>query len=91
MSKSEDKLIQYLNEAHATELALVSTLRAHISMTPSSSYRALLEEHLDRPRARASASSGACPSWARAATPSWPASASSRPRWLRPSPSGRRR
>ena len=37
MSKSEDKLIQYLNEAHATELALVSTLRAHISMTPTGS------------------------------------------------------
>jgi ferritin-like metal-binding protein YciE len=47
MSKSEDKLIQYLNEAHATELALVSTLRAHISMTPTGSYRALLETHLE--------------------------------------------
>jgi ferritin-like metal-binding protein YciE len=47
MSKSEEKLIQYLNEAHATELALVSTLRAHISMTPTGSYRALLETHLE--------------------------------------------
>jgi ferritin-like metal-binding protein YciE len=47
MSKSEDKLVQYLNEAHATELALVSTLRAHISMTPTGSYRRLLEEHLE--------------------------------------------
>ncbi|HLL85721.1 MAG TPA: ferritin-like domain-containing protein, partial [Thermoleophilaceae bacterium] len=47
MSKSEDKLIQYLNEAQATELALVSTLRAHISMTPTGSYRSLLEEHLE--------------------------------------------
>jgi ferritin-like metal-binding protein YciE len=47
MSKSQDKLIQYLNEAHATELALVSTLRAHISMTPTGPYRSLLEEHLD--------------------------------------------
>jgi len=47
VSKSEDKLVQYLNEAHATELALVSTLRAHISMTPPGSYRSLLEEHLE--------------------------------------------
>jgi len=47
VSKSEDKLIQYLNEAHATELALVTTLRANISMTPTGSYRSLLEEHLE--------------------------------------------
>ena len=53
MSKSEDKLIQYLNEAHATELALVSTLRAHIAMTPTGSYRGLLESHLDDTRRQA--------------------------------------
>ena len=46
MSSREDTLIQYLNEAHATELALVTTLRAHISMTPRGSYRSLLERHL---------------------------------------------
>jgi ferritin-like metal-binding protein YciE len=46
MSSPDQKLIQYLNEAHATELALVSTLRAHISMSPTGSYRSLLERHL---------------------------------------------
>lgn len=53
MTKPEDKLIQYLNEAHATELALVSTLGAHISMTPRGSYRDLLERHLDETRGQA--------------------------------------
>ncbi len=53
MSRSEDMIIQYLNEAHATELALVSTLRAHIAMTPQGSYRSLLEEHLDVTRRQA--------------------------------------
>ena len=46
MSSREDTLIQYLNEAHATELALVTTLRAHIAITPRGSYRSLLERHL---------------------------------------------
>jgi ferritin-like metal-binding protein YciE len=39
-------LLQYLQEAHATEQALASTLTAHISMTPRGSYRSLLERHL---------------------------------------------
>jgi ferritin-like metal-binding protein YciE/gamma-glutamylcyclotransferase (GGCT)/AIG2-like uncharacterized protein YtfP len=46
LSSREDTLIQYLNEAHATELALVTTLRAHIAITPRGSYRSLLERHL---------------------------------------------
>jgi ferritin-like metal-binding protein YciE len=46
MQSREEKLIQYLNEAHATELALVTTLRAHIAMSPTGSYRNLLERHL---------------------------------------------
>ncbi len=53
MSRSEDMIIQYLNEAHATELALVSTLRAHIAMTPQGSYRSLLDWHLDVTRRQA--------------------------------------
>ena len=53
MSRSDDMIIQYLNEAHATELALVSTLRAHIAMTPQGSYRSLLEDHLDVTRRHA--------------------------------------
>ncbi|GAC1316686.1 MAG: hypothetical protein NVSMB25_02880 [Thermoleophilaceae bacterium] len=35
-----------LNEAHATELALVQTLQAHIAMTPAGGYRTGLERHL---------------------------------------------
>src|SRR5215210_4580360 len=39
-------VLQYLQEAHATEQALVTNLGAHISMTPRGSYRDLLERHL---------------------------------------------
>ena len=46
MEPSKQKVVQYLNEAHATEEALVTTLRAHIAMTPKGSYRDLLERHL---------------------------------------------
>ncbi len=37
---------QQLEEAHATEAALVTTLTAHISMTPEGPYRTILERHL---------------------------------------------
>src|SRR5215210_9109683 len=39
-------VVQHLQEAHATEQALVTNLRAHISMTPRGSYRDSLERHL---------------------------------------------
>src|SRR5215210_8196707 len=39
-------VLKYLQEAHATEQALVTNLRAHISMTPRGSYRDSLERHL---------------------------------------------
>src|SRR4051794_35071835 len=39
-------LIQHLEEAHATEQALVTNLRAHIAMTPRGTYRQSLERHL---------------------------------------------
>jgi ferritin-like metal-binding protein YciE len=39
-------LVQQLQEAHATEQALVTNLRAHIAMTPRGSYRESLERHL---------------------------------------------
>ncbi len=48
------KLIQYLDEAHATEQALVRTLQAHIAMTPASGYRSGLERHLEETRGHAS-------------------------------------
>ncbi len=47
---TDDKLVQYLLEAHAMEQALVRTLEAHIAMTPSGAYRSLLERHLRETR-----------------------------------------
>ena len=52
---SEQKTIQYLNEAHATEQALTRTLQAHISMTPRGAYRTDLERHLRETKSHATA------------------------------------
>jgi ferritin-like metal-binding protein YciE len=46
MNQSEQKVVQYLNEAHASELGLVQVLQAQIAMTPRGSYRSALEKHL---------------------------------------------
>jgi ferritin-like metal-binding protein YciE len=46
MSKAEPKVVQYLGEAHASEVGLVSVLRSQIAMTPRGSYRDGLEKHL---------------------------------------------
>jgi ferritin-like metal-binding protein YciE len=46
MSKAEQKVVQYLGEAHASEVGLVSVLRSQIAMTPRGSYRDGLEKHL---------------------------------------------
>jgi len=46
VSKSEQKVVQYLNEARASELALALRLRAHIAMTPRGEYRSGLDRHL---------------------------------------------
>jgi ferritin-like metal-binding protein YciE len=43
-------LLQHLDEAHATEHALVTNLRAHIAMTPRGSYRESLDRHLEETR-----------------------------------------
>ena len=48
-------VVQYLGEAHATEAALVTTLQAHITMTPRGAYRQLLERHLAETRQQAGA------------------------------------
>jgi ferritin-like metal-binding protein YciE len=48
--QQEQKIVQYLNEAHATELALVRELQAQIAMTPRSRYRQGLEKHLQETR-----------------------------------------
>ena len=50
MSTSDQKVMQYLNEAHATELALVRVLQSQVAMTPRGSYREGLERHLDETR-----------------------------------------
>ena len=46
MDASKRKTIQYLNEAKASEDALVRVLQSQIAMTPRGSYRAALESHL---------------------------------------------
>src|SRR4051794_32178409 len=38
-SKQQQKVVQYLNEAHASEQALVRVLQSQIAMTPRGSYR----------------------------------------------------
>jgi ferritin-like metal-binding protein YciE len=53
MSQSEQKIVQYLNEAHALESGLVQVLRSQIAMTPEGSYRSGLEKHLRETQAHA--------------------------------------
>src|SRR5215213_9857576 len=50
---SHDKVVQYLDEARATEAGLVRELQAQIAMTPRGSYRSLLEKHLRETRSQA--------------------------------------
>ncbi len=50
MNKAEQKIVQYLSEAHATEQALVTVLQSQIAMTPRGSYRDGLETHLRETR-----------------------------------------
>src|SRR6478752_2535253 len=48
--KRKQKVVQYLNEAHAMEHALVRVLQTQIAMTPRGSYRTGLERHLGETR-----------------------------------------
>jgi ferritin-like metal-binding protein YciE len=48
--QQQQKILQYLNEAHATELALVRELQAQIAMTPKGRYRNGLQKHLEETR-----------------------------------------
>ena len=50
MDASQQKVVQYLNEALATERALTRVLQSQIAMTPRGSYRVGLENHLDETR-----------------------------------------
>jgi ferritin-like metal-binding protein YciE len=50
MNAAQQKVVQYLNEAHASEMALVRVLQSQIAMTPRGSYRNGLETHLRETR-----------------------------------------
>jgi ferritin-like metal-binding protein YciE len=50
MNAAQQKVVQYLNEAHAHEQALVRVLQSQIAMTPRGSYRTALETHLRETR-----------------------------------------
>jgi ferritin-like metal-binding protein YciE len=52
-SKRDAKLIQYLNEAYATERRLEIALEAHIAMTPRADYKKRLREHLKETKGHA--------------------------------------
>jgi ferritin-like metal-binding protein YciE len=54
MHASQKKVVQYLGEAHASELALVRALQAQIAMTPHGTYRTALDQHLRQTRDHAS-------------------------------------
>jgi ferritin-like metal-binding protein YciE len=51
--QQEQKIVQYLNEAHGAELALVRQLQSQIAMTPRGQYRDGLETHLQETRRHA--------------------------------------
>jgi ferritin-like metal-binding protein YciE len=51
--QQKQKIVQYLNEAHGAELALVRQLQAQIAMTPRGQYRSALENHLRETRRHA--------------------------------------
>jgi ferritin-like metal-binding protein YciE len=55
LATAQELVLQHLTEAHATEEALVTTLRAHVAMTPAGGYRNLLERHLGETRQQARA------------------------------------
>jgi len=44
------KILQYLEEAHASEVGLVRVLQSQIAMTPGGSYRTGIEKHLRETR-----------------------------------------
>jgi ferritin-like metal-binding protein YciE len=47
---TQKKIVQYLNEAHATEAGLVRVLQSQIAITPRGDYRSALERHLRETR-----------------------------------------
>ncbi len=53
MSQPAKKVLQYLDEAHASELGLVRVLQSQIAVTPRGGYRTALERHLRQTREHA--------------------------------------
>jgi ferritin-like metal-binding protein YciE len=53
LTKQQQKIVQYLNEAHGSEQALTRQLQAQIAMTPKGRYRNGLETHLAQTRRHA--------------------------------------
>jgi ferritin-like metal-binding protein YciE len=53
MSASEEKIVQYLNEAHAMEHGLIRVLQAQIGIAPRGRFRQGLERHLRETRSHA--------------------------------------
>jgi ferritin-like metal-binding protein YciE len=53
MSTKTQKVVQYLNEAHASEVGLTRVLQSQIAMTPRGRYRTGLEKHLEETRSHA--------------------------------------
>ena len=47
---AKQKIVQYLEEAHASEVGLVRVLQSQIAMTPRGTYRTALERHLRETR-----------------------------------------
>ena len=50
MNREQQKIVQYLEEAEATERALIRVLQSQIAMTPRGSYRNAVETHLGETR-----------------------------------------
>jgi ferritin-like metal-binding protein YciE len=50
MTEANQKIVQYLNEAHANEQALTRVLESQIAMAPRSGYRKVLQTHLRETR-----------------------------------------
>ena len=67
-SKQTQKIVQYLNEAHGAELALVRQLQAQIAMTPKGSTATGWRPIFRRPARTPSVSRADCVSWGRATT-----------------------
>jgi ferritin-like metal-binding protein YciE len=53
MNERDAKIVQYLNDAYATERRLEIALQAHIAMTPRADYKKRLREHLKETKSHA--------------------------------------